>query len=316
MPAFYTRGEYDLAGFAVGAVERSQLLPRTSEIVPGDVLIGLPSSGVHSNGFSLIRKILEFTGRSLKDQAPFGVSGRTIGEELLIPTKIYTKSMVPALKTGTVKAFAHITGGGLTENIPRILPEGTRVVMDADNWNILPVFGWLAVAGGISEAEMLKTFNCGLGGVIVCDKKNQETILETLKGENAVVVGDVQKLESGGNRVVVEHFGRSLDAEMSKHVPMCMEKIEDAIRRRWEKPVKKVGVLISGSGTNLQALIDATKDPFQEIPAQIAVVVSNKAGVEGLKRAESTGTPTKVRKGKNFVFIGDKYTENTYGKIL
>ncbi|XP_015111471.1 trifunctional purine biosynthetic protein adenosine-3 [Diachasma alloeum] len=289
MPDFYPPGEYDLAGFAVGAVERSQLLPRTSEILPGDVVIGLPSSGVHSNGFSLVRKILRLAGKGFEDPAPFGPSGRTIGEELLVPTRIYARSIVPALKMGAVKAFAHITGGGLTENIPRILPEGVGVVIDADKWRILPVFGWLAATGGISEGEMLRTFNCGVGGVIVCGAEDQERVLEVLQGQGAAVIGAVRGLGAeGGERVVVENFGRSLAREMRGHVP--------AVVRRLEERGKRVGVLISGSGTNLQALIDATEDPLQQVGAKIVVVVANKGGVEGLRRAERAGIPTKVIK--------------------
>ncbi|XP_063983299.1 trifunctional purine biosynthetic protein adenosine-3 [Diachasmimorpha longicaudata] len=291
MPDFYPPGEYDLAGFAVGAVERSQLLPRTSEIHAGDVVIGLPSSGVHSNGFSLVRKVLRLAGKGFRDLAPFGDSGRTIGEELLVPTRIYTKSVVSALKTGAVKAFAHITGGGLTENIPRILPAEMGVVIDAEKWRILPVFGWLAATGGIPEEEMLRTFNCGLGGVVICAVQDREIVLEALQGEGAVVVGSVRMVE-GGERVVVENFGRCLAGVMREHVPDVVSRLQ--------VPHKKVGVLISGSGTNLQALIDATEDPLQQIGAKIVVVISNKEGVEGLRRAERAGIPTKVIKHTDY----------------
>uniref|UniRef100_A0A0C9RYU3 Trifunctional purine biosynthetic protein adenosine-3 n=1 Tax=Fopius arisanus TaxID=64838 RepID=A0A0C9RYU3_9HYME len=291
MPDFYPPGEYDLAGFAVGAVERSELLPRTSEIHPGDVLIALPSSGLHSNGFSLVRRVLQLSGNSLQDPSPFSEQnpGKTLGEELLVPTRIYTRSVAPVIKLGVVKAFAHITGGGLTENIPRVLPEGLGVLLDAASWRIPPVFGWLAAAGGISQEEMLRTFNCGVGGVIVCRREDQERVLKGLEEaqEVPVVIGEVRE-HRGGQRVIVENFGRSLEVDMRRHVP--------GIVRKLEEPLKKVGVLISGSGTNLQALIDATRDPLQGVGATIAVVISNKEGVEGLRRAERAGIPTRVIK--------------------
>lgn len=169
MPDMYPAGEYDLAGFSVGAVERGNLLPRMDKINEGDVIIGLPSSGVHSNGFSLVRKIMKVANVNYNDVAPFSKTGRTFGngisifffhailttdaflfysgEELLTPTKIYVKPVINAIKTGKVKAFAHITGGGLLENVPRILPKHLGVKLNAKNWKILDVFPWLAAAG-------------------------------------------------------------------------------------------------------------------------------------------------------------------------
>ncbi|KAG8234072.1 hypothetical protein J437_LFUL013568 [Ladona fulva] len=146
MPGIYDKDEYDLAGFAVGAVEKGKMLPLTSQICTGDVVIGIPSSGIHSNGFSLVRKILERVKLSYNDPAPF-CRGKTLGEALLEPTRLYVKSVLPVMKLGHVKAFAHITGGGLTENIPRVLPDDMMVELDAAKWSMLPVFGWLAAAG-------------------------------------------------------------------------------------------------------------------------------------------------------------------------
>ncbi|XP_058800371.1 trifunctional purine biosynthetic protein adenosine-3 [Phymastichus coffea] len=293
MPDMYKEGDYDLAGFAVGAVEKSDFLPRTHEIKPKDVVIGLGSSGVHSNGFSLVRKVLKLADKHYTDIAPFSKTGKTIGEELLEPTKIYTKSLIPVLKSKLIKGFAHITGGGLTENIPRILPDGTGVTLDATSWDIHPVFGWLAATGGIGKYEMLRTFNCGIGGILICSPEHKDQVLDLLKSENAVAIGEVNSLEGNlSERVNVKNFEKAIEFEMKRHVKSLVEKLS--------KPLKRVGVLISGSGTNLQALIDATQDPTQHIGAEIVLVISNKSDVEGLKRAERAGIATKVIKHVDF----------------
>lgn len=166
MPGLYAAGDYDLAGFAVGAVERERLLPRP-DVAPGDLILGIPASGVHSNGFSLVRRVIAETGLALDAPAPFAPD-RTLGEALLVPTKIYVKAALAALKAVSgIKAFAHITGGGLTENVPRVLPDGVAAEIALDRVPVLPVFRWLAEAGGIAESEMLRTFNCGIGFVAV-----------------------------------------------------------------------------------------------------------------------------------------------------
>jgi phosphoribosylformylglycinamidine cyclo-ligase len=165
MPGLYAKGDFDLAGFAVGAAERNALLP-SSDIKPGDVLISLPSSGVHSNGFSLVRKIVETEGLSWDAPAPFA-TGQTLGEAFLTPTKIYVKETLPLIQAGLVKALCHITGGGLPENLPRILPEGVGAKVHASSWDRPSVFGWLQKAGGIDDFEMLRTFNSGIGMVLV-----------------------------------------------------------------------------------------------------------------------------------------------------
>ncbi|KAL6260208.1 hypothetical protein P5V15_007743 [Pogonomyrmex californicus] len=286
MPDMYPEGEYDLAGFAVGAVERGNLLPRMNDIKEGDVIIGLPSSGVHSNGFSLVRKVLKLADKKYSDVAPFSKNNRTIGEELLEPTKIYVKSVIPALRTNLVKGFAHITGGGLTENIPRILPENLSATLDAKNWNILSIFGWLAVVGGISKHEMLRTFNCGIGAVLICSEKDKAEVLSKLKDENPVVIGSVDTYRNDQVKVYVENFEKVLELEMKRYVPDVVATLS--------KPLKRVGVLISGSGTNLQSLINATQDPSQHMGAEIVLVISNKPGVEGLRRAERAGIKTMV----------------------
>ncbi|XP_046390255.1 trifunctional purine biosynthetic protein adenosine-3 [Ischnura elegans] len=283
MPGIYQGDDYDLAGFAVGAVEKDKVLPLTSQICEGDVIIGIASSGVHSNGFSLVRKILEKARMSYTDAAPFGGGGMTVGEALLVPTKLYVKSVLPALRKGLVKAFAHITGGGLTENVPRVLPSDLAVTLDAKCWEILPVFGWLAAVGGVSQYEMLRTFNCGIGAVLVVSQENKETVLKMID-DKCSIIGKVVKRNKADHQVVVQNFVPAMDAIMRPHVPFT---VSNQIVHKM-----RVGVLISGSGTNLQALIDHTTNPSKSSAAEIVLVISNKANVEGLKRAERAGIPT------------------------
>jgi phosphoribosylformylglycinamidine cyclo-ligase len=165
MPGMYSPGHYDLAGFAVGAVERTQILDG-STVAPGMQLIGLPSSGVHSNGFSLVRKVVRDNGWSWQDD-PGGVLGCTLGEELLKPTTIYVKSLLPLVRQGAVAAMAHITGGGLPGNLPRVLPEGCGAVLRRDAWEMPPIFALLQRAGDLSDRDLMRTFNCGIGMVLV-----------------------------------------------------------------------------------------------------------------------------------------------------
>ncbi|ORE96836.1 phosphoribosylformylglycinamidine cyclo-ligase [Aurantimonas sp. 22II-16-19i] len=166
MPGLYAKGDYDLAGFAVGAAERGSLLPRTDDLAAGDVILGLVSSGVHSNGYSLVRRIVERSGLTYDAPAPFE-PGRSLGEALLEPTRIYVKSLLAAHRGGAgIKALAHITGGGFPENIPRVLPDHLAAAIDLA-FPVPPVFSWLKSVGGIEEAEMLRTFNCGVGMIVV-----------------------------------------------------------------------------------------------------------------------------------------------------
>ena len=195
MPGLYAKGDYDLAGFAVGAAERGTLLPKLDAIRTGDVLLGLASSGVHSNGYSLVRRIVEKAGLDWHDPAPFE-AGKSLGEALLTPTLIYVKSLLTALRAPSgagIKALAHITGGGFIDNIPRVLPEGFGVDLDLAAITPPPVFGWLAKTGGVAEAEMLRTFNCGIGMVIVVEPAQAEAIAATLRaeGETVSVVGRI-----------------------------------------------------------------------------------------------------------------------------
>lgn len=190
MPGMYAPGEYDIAGFCVGAVERENMLPRP--VASGDVMIGLVSSGAHSNGYSLIRKIVEESGADLGAPAPFDGT-RTLGEALLAPTRLYVKSILPLLADTRVKAFAHITGGGLTDNVPRVLNDSMLPRFDDTAITLPPLFRWLKETGDLTDAEMRRTFNCGIGGVLVCARGFVDEILAALNasGEDAIVIGEI-----------------------------------------------------------------------------------------------------------------------------
>jgi len=189
MPGMYQAGDFDLAGFAVGAMERTMTLPR--DVCAGDVLLGLASSGVHSNGYSLVRKIIAQSGVALADDCPF--SGGTLGDALLTPTRLYVKAALGAIKHEGLHALAHITGGGLSENLPRVLPDGLGAAIDLDAWPLPGVFGWLATEGRVSESDMLKTFNCGIGMVAVVAPQAADALAETLSkaGESVARIGTV-----------------------------------------------------------------------------------------------------------------------------
>jgi len=191
MPGLYAAGDYDLAGFAVGGVERSSLLPR-KDIAAGDVILALPSSGVHANGFSLVRRVVAQAGLSLNDPAPFA-SGVMLGEALLAPTRIYVKQILETIRTtGAVKALAHITGGGLTDNIPRMLPPDLGVEIDLGAFALPPIFAWLEREAGLDQDEMLRTFNCGIGMVLMVAAPDVERVLHHL-GEETRLIGAIAK---------------------------------------------------------------------------------------------------------------------------
>lgn len=194
MPGMYAEGDYDMAGFCVGAVDRDKVLPRLGDQKEGDILIGIGSSGPHSNGYSLIRRIVERSGLAWDAPAPFA-DGKTLAEGLLEPTRIYIKTVLPHLKAGRIKGLAHITGGGLVENPPRAIAEGLVANFDWNAWAMPPVFDWLAQTGGVSEHEMRRTFNCGLGLVLIVDPHDLADVLEGLvrDGEDAFVVGELAK---------------------------------------------------------------------------------------------------------------------------
>ena len=186
MPGLYGDGEYDLAGFAVGAVERGKLLPR-QDLAEGDVIIALASSGVHSNGFSLVRRVVARSGLRCNDEAPFA-PGQALGQALLTPTRIYVRQVLETIrKTKAVKALAHITGGGLTDNIPRVLPDSLAAEIDLGAIALPPVFAWLQREGAIDSDEMLRTFNCGVGMVLVTAPKDVERVLAQLGGDATII---------------------------------------------------------------------------------------------------------------------------------
>ncbi len=201
MPGVYHGDDYDLAGFAVGAVGRADILPR-SDIGAGDIVIGLAASGVHSNGYSLVRRVAEMAKLTWKDPAPFAPA-HSLGEALLTPTRLYVRSCLAALReTKAVKALSHITGGGFIENIPRVLPKGLGVSVDLAQVPVLPVFKWLASAGNINQHEMLRTFNCGVGMVAVLDRAAAEAACASFAkhGETVIRLGEV--IPASGNERV------------------------------------------------------------------------------------------------------------------
>ena len=192
MPGMYGEGEYDLAGFSVGAVDRDKVLPRMDDQRAGDLIIGLASSGPHSNGYSLVRHIVERSGLDWEAEAPFAPGG-TLAEALMAPTRIYVKPVLPLLKAGLVKACAHITGGGLIENPPRVIRDGLEARFDWDSWDLPPVFQWLQQTGGVDDLEMRRTFNCGVGLIVITSPQNAEPVMAALlnAGEEAFVCGQL-----------------------------------------------------------------------------------------------------------------------------
>jgi phosphoribosylformylglycinamidine cyclo-ligase len=192
MPGLYQGDDYDLAGFAVGAVERGAVLPR-ADIAEGDLIIGLASSGLHSNGFSLVRKVVAKTALAWTAPAPFAPA-QTLGDAILTPTRIYVKSCLAAIRaTKAVKGLAHITGGGFPDNIPRVLPKGLSARIDLARVPVLPVFKWLARTGGIAQSEMLRTFNCGVGMIAIAAEKDADAVMAafTRAGERVMTIGEV-----------------------------------------------------------------------------------------------------------------------------
>ena len=196
MPGLYAGGDYDLAGFCVGAVDRSSVLPRLGDQRAGDLMIALASSGAHSNGYSLISKIVALTGLGWDAAAPFA-KGQSLAEALMTPTRIYVSSVLPLCKAGLVKGGAHITGGGLVENPPRAIAPALAPRFDWSAWDLPAVFAWLAEAGGVAEPEMRRTFNCGVGFILIVAPRDAEPVLEALlnAGETAFVCGELGRAE-------------------------------------------------------------------------------------------------------------------------
>ncbi len=201
MPGMYEGEDYDLAGFCVGVVEKSEILDG-SKVKAGDTLIGLASSGPHSNGYSLVRKVVEVSGASLDEM----LGDKTLGDALMAPTRIYVKSLLQLLKATQVNAMSHITGGGLLENIPRVLPDNTKAIIDINSWQRPAVFDWLQAKGNIDPVEMHRTFNCGLGMVVCVPAESAELALDLLQkaGEEACIVGSIETAGEDEEQVVLQ----------------------------------------------------------------------------------------------------------------
>ncbi|NXL94829.1 PUR2 protein, partial [Alectura lathami] len=287
----YSSGEYDLAGFVVGAVERGQMLLGLQRADEEDVLIGLASSGIHGCGFTIIRKILLMSSLHYSSPAPGSCGDKTLGDVLLTPAKLYSPSLLPVLRSGHVKAFAFIAEEGLLEGISRILPEHVSAVLDALSWKMPEIFCWLYKEGNLSEEEMARTFNCGIGAVLVVQKELAQHVLKDVqRHEEAWLIGRVvAPCHTGGSHIKVENLLEALQLSSPQHL------LNNTVAESQQQPRKnkvKVAVLISGTGTNLAALINYTKEPGS--CAQVVLVISNKSGVEELRNAARAGIPTRV----------------------
>ena len=200
MPGMYPPGEYDLAGFAVGAVEKSKIITGAT-ITPGDVVVAIASSGAHSNGYSLVRKIIERAGAKPTDD----LGGRPLGDVVMAPTQIYVKQLLKLIGEINVKGMAHITGGGLVDNVPRVLPENTQAVLHRDSWQMPELFRWLQMKGGVADAEMVRVFNCGIGMVVIVSADQADAAIQSLKAEglHAWMVGEVVERTAGAPQTIV-----------------------------------------------------------------------------------------------------------------
>ncbi len=202
MPGLYAKGDFDLAGFTVGAVERGGVLPKLNAMRASDVLIGVASSGVHSNGYSLVRKVVARTGARLSARAPFDKTAR-LSDALLTPTRLYVRSGLAAIRTGGVSGLAHITGGGISENLPRVLPKGLDAKIDLCSWSLPPVLAWLMDEAGLDETEMLRTFNCGVGLIAIATPAKADAAMRAFAraGETAFIIGELTPARGSEPRV-------------------------------------------------------------------------------------------------------------------
>ncbi|XP_053242599.1 trifunctional purine biosynthetic protein adenosine-3-like [Podarcis raffonei] len=288
----FAPGECNLVGFVVAAVEQEMGFPQQEKIVSGDLLIGIASSGLHNQGFSLVRKILLTSTLHYFSSVPGGCGPQTLGEQLLTPSKIYSKTLLPVLRSGNVKAYIHIAEGGLLGSFSTILPEQFSVVLDAHSWNIPSIFSWLQEEGSLSEVEMSQMFNCGIGAVLVVQKEFAGQILKDLqKYEDAWLIGKVIHHLAGCSRVVIKNL---LEALLQNKYPFMknLSNVDSQIQTTCRKSKVKVAVLISGMGTSLTALLGYAKEPAS--CAQVVLVIANRSGVEELKNATLAGIPTRV----------------------
>uniref|UniRef100_A0A336LQX3 Phosphoribosylformylglycinamidine cyclo-ligase n=1 Tax=Culicoides sonorensis TaxID=179676 RepID=A0A336LQX3_CULSO len=280
MPGVYKGNVYDLAGFALGIVNIDNVLPKIDRIQSGDIVVALPSSGLHSNGFSLVHKILEIYDLKYSNKCLFDNKVSTIGETFLTPTKIYVRALLPLIKSGVVKAIAHITGGGLPDNISRILPKHLAVKLSMVDLKKSDIFSWILSKGNIAIEEMLRTFNCGIGMVLILSPEYEKSVIESLITYKAIKIGSVVARTSLDSQVLVNNT--------------------DLISNFYKKK-KRVAVLISGNGSNLQALIDACRSPKYQINAEIVLVISNKPDAFGLERAKLNEISCVTIQHKDFV---------------
>ncbi|CDW56840.1 AIRS C and AIRS and GARS N and Formyl trans N and GARS C and GARS A domain containing protein [Trichuris trichiura] len=304
LPGLYAPGELDLAGFAVGALEKGRdlKLPLTEKstnhynrIKEGDVVLGLASSGIHSNGFSMIRKIIDQMNTNLNAPASWN-HDLDFGSALLTPTKIYVKSLLPILRSGKVKAAVHVTGGGLIDNIPRVLPSQLGVILDALSWPIHDEFQWIAAAGDIAPSEMAHIFNCGIGMVLIVENGEVDPVKNCLeeRGERCYEIGKVYRINPEANERQV-HI-RNLNEAFSK-LPCITTSIKYLKSRK-----KLVAVLISGEGTNMVALVSYSKQHCSSY--DVVLVISNKKDAAGLAKARDMGIPAQ------FIASSKKGTED------
>ncbi|KRY67679.1 Trifunctional purine biosynthetic protein adenosine-3, partial [Trichinella pseudospiralis] len=316
MPGLYARGEFELAGFAVGAVERSQIaLPAKERMENGDVIIGIASNGFHSNGYSLIKSVLDSQNIELNDPCPWNPQ-QTVAINLLLPTKIYVNTLLELLRSGRVKGAAHITGGGLVDNIPRILPSNLIAKIDMSTWPIPDEFLWLASAGSISASEMVNVFNCGIGMVLIVGRKDVPYVEAHLqsRSERFFKIGTIEKpkidstekseLEHADhNKVEIENLEVAFQQE-NRLVPTLLN--ANHMNR------KRVAVLISGSGSNMLSLIHSSKKTASVY--EIVLVISNVETASGLLKAEEEDIETSVGErgceGQGIVSHEDKSRED------
>ncbi|XP_029459112.1 trifunctional purine biosynthetic protein adenosine-3-like [Rhinatrema bivittatum] len=313
MPGMYSTGEYDLSGFAVGMVERGHVLPQLERIRDGDMVIGIASSGLHSNGFSLVRKILEKSSLTYSFPDPSSGGHQTLDELLLTPAKIYSKALLAVLRSGHVKAYAHISRGGLLENIPRALPESLAVTLDAHSWKIPGVFSWLQNEGALSEEEMAWTFNCGIGAILVVEKEAAEQVLRAVqRQEEAWLIGTVVPRQKGSPSVEICNLLNVLQANGSQAVRKAAATDNHLPDRTQESRVRVAVLTSSGTGRNLEALIVSTREPGS--CAQVALVISNELRAQELQRAARAGVPSRVIDHK--LYGSRSEFESTIHKIL
>ncbi|XP_026519717.1 trifunctional purine biosynthetic protein adenosine-3-like [Notechis scutatus] len=292
MPATCAAGEYNLVGFAVGAVERSMKFPRQGNIVDEDLVIGIASSGLHHQGFDLVRKIFLTSSLHYFSPVPGGYGNHTLGEQLLTPTKIYSRALLPVLRSGNVKAFIHIADGGLLGGFSQILPECFSVVLDTHKWKIPSVFSWLQEEGNLSEEEMGQIFNCGIGAILIVQTEAAKKVLKDVQEhEDAWVIGKVVHRTAGYPQVEIKNLSEALlqnkwpflkDVSNADNPPPTIHR----------KHKVKVAVLISGTGTSLSALLAYAKEPAS--CSEVVLVVANRSGVEELRNATLAGIPTRA----------------------